>query len=199
MAWTVVVTKSGDGFREELEASRGCPERVSLWVGAVGSEKHRQIVCDRELDIASFPEGVEARHVNVALYSLLPGEVIQMPQPLHLRPALGELRFEPETTGERTVDGVVCLCLTHGGNGLLHGKIKTVTPRRPNIITFERRCAGEDDVGTPCCWRPPRLVYDDGFGFLPGVQQAINILNLVERVAPTPVDTPDVRIGSPRA
>src|SRR6185503_10522665 len=99
--------------------------------------------------------------------------------------------------GERAVDGIVCLCLTYGSNCLLHGKIKTITPRRPNIITFARRCAGEDDVGTPRCWRPPRLVYDDGFGFLPGVQQAINILNLVERVAATPVDQSDGRIDQP--
>ena len=75
---------------------------------------------------------------------------------------------------------------------------KTITPRRPNIITFERRRAGEDDVGTPCCWRPPRLVYDDGFG-LCQAQETVEILNLVERVATTPVDQADVRIGQPVA
>ncbi len=122
-----------------------------------------------------------------------------MPQPLHLRPALGELRFEPETLGERAVDGVLGLCLTHGGNRLLHGEVKTVTPRRPNIIAFERRRAGQDDVGTPCCWRPPRLVYDDGFGLLPGAQETVEILNLVERIATTPVDQSDVWIGQPVA
>ena len=122
-----------------------------------------------------------------------------MPQPLHLCPALGELCFEPEALGERAVDVVLCLCLTHGSNRLLHGEVKTVTPRRPNIITFERRRTGENDVGTPCCWRPPRLVYDDGFGLLPGTQETVEILNLVERVATTPVDQPDVRIGQPVA
>src|SRR5713101_483684 len=137
-----------------------------LQVGAVGSKQHRRIVWDRELDIAGFPEGLEARHVDVALCSLLTGEVVQMPQPLHLRPALGELCLEPETTGERAVDGVVCLCLTHGGDRLLHSKVKAVTPRRPDIIAFERRGAGQDNVGTPGCWRPPRLVYDDGFRLL---------------------------------
>jgi hypothetical protein len=42
-------------------------------------------------------------------------------------------------------------------------------------------------------------VDDDGFGLLPGAQQAIKILNLVERVAATPVDQSDVRIGQPVA
>src|SRR4029453_13473352 len=96
-----------------------------------------------------------------------------MPQPPHLRPASGKLRFEPETVGERAVDGVVCLCLTYWGNGLLHGKEKRFTPRPPDIFALRGRWPGEDGVGTPCCRRPPRLVYDNGFRLLPGAQQAV--------------------------
>jgi hypothetical protein len=40
-------------------------------------------------------------------------------------------------------------------------------------------------------------VYDNGFRLLPGAQQAVEILNFVERVTATPVNQPDVRIGQP--
>ena len=40
---------------------------------------------------------------------------------------------------------------------------------------------------------------DDGFGLLPGVQEAIEILNFVERITTAPVHQPDVWIGQPVA
>ena len=40
---------------------------------------------------------------------------------------------------------------------------------------------------------------DDGFRLLPGTQEAVQILNLVEGIATAPVNQPDVWIGQPAA
>jgi hypothetical protein len=78
MARAAVVAKGGDGVREEFDASRRRLQGVSLRVSLVGGEQHRRIVWDRKLSMTNFPEGVEARQVDMVLGGLLPGEVIEM-------------------------------------------------------------------------------------------------------------------------
>ena len=83
--------------------------------------------------MSSFPKGVETGHVNMLSGSLLTGEVIQMPQPLHLRAAFGELCLESESIGERTVDVVFCLRLTHAAQSPVAWRSKTDRAPPPPI------------------------------------------------------------------
>src|SRR5262249_2036781 len=61
VARAVVIAKRRNRVREDLDPSRGGPERMRVRVSPVGGEQHRRIVWDRELDRAGFPEGLEAR------------------------------------------------------------------------------------------------------------------------------------------
>src|SRR5262245_15435391 len=147
--------------------------------------------------MTGFPEGVETRHTDAALGRLVTDEVIQMSEPFHFRPPFGELCAEAQALSEQAIDIVIGSSFPDRFDGFLHGEVEAVAGRRAYIIAFQRRCTGEHNVCTPRRWGPPRLVNDDGIRFLPGTEEAVQILDFVEGVAAAPIDQPDVWIGQP--
>ena len=173
MPWTIVVPKRRNGVGEQLDTPRWRSERMAVWIGPVGGKQNRRLLWYGQLDMTGFPKDVEIGQVDMMPGGLLTGAVIEMPQPLHLRAALGELRLEPKSIGEGAVDVVLRLRLTYRFDGFLHDEVEAIARCPADIIAFQRRGTGQHDIGPPRRWRPPGLVNNDGFRPLPGAQETV--------------------------
>ncbi len=145
-------------------------------------------------DVAGLPEGLEIRPLDAVARGLLPDDLVEMAQPLHLAAAFGEVVAEAEPPGEIGEDVEIVARLADRLDRLMHREHVAVG-RRGDVVALERRGRRQHDVGVARGRRPEDLVHDDGFGTLPGLHQPVDVLMMVERIAAAPVDQLDLGEG----
>ena len=118
-----------------------------------------------------------------------------MAQPVVFRPTLCERVTDSHAASQIREYVVVVARLADRWDRLLHREYERVLWRPADVVPFKGRGGGQDDVGVPCQRIPPRLVDHDRLGPLPGIDQAVEILVVMERVAATPVNEADIGVG----
>ena len=196
MAWHIVIAESGNGLRVDLDPPRRGVERRPCGVRAEIGERDRRARRRRNFEMAGFPKGVEARHLDAVPGDALAVQVVEMAQPFHLAAALGEGVRESEPPREAGIYVVFVARPAHRVDGLLAGDNEAVELGCRDVVAFERGRAGQHDIGPLGRRRPPGLVDDDRVRSGPALEQVVQILVLVERVTAAPVDQPDVGVAA---
>ena len=160
-----------------------------------GLELHEGLTGLVHLHVAIGPEGLEIRQHHVVPRRLLARHLVEVTQPLHLVPALGEDLLHAEAPRQIGEDVEVVARLAHRWHGLLHGHDEAVARARTDVVALQGGRGRQHDVGTARRRRPPDLVHDDRLRLPPRAQETVEILVMVERVATAPVNEPHVRIA----
>ena len=197
-AGAIVVAEALYGGRVDLDFTRGRLQRARLGVRAEFGEEDVGRLRLRAFRVALAPEGLEIRPGDVAGGGLLAGDLVDMLDPVHLVAALGIGLGEAEPPGQAGEDVEVVPRLAHGLDRLFHGEDEAVAFAATDVVPLHRRGRRQHDVGMARRRRPPGLVHHDGLRPAPGLDQAIEILVVVEGIAAAPVDQADVGVG-PRA
>src|SRR5215204_3877471 len=88
MRRAIVVAKSGDALRIELDLSRGRREPMFLRIGPEFTEHDVFLSAPRQLQKAVFPEAVEIRNGGLIRAHFIAPAAVEVAQPLHLAAAL---------------------------------------------------------------------------------------------------------------
>ena len=200
MAGAILVTEGCDGFREEFDPAAGGGQRMRDGVTAKGLEYELlflNLIFEAELFAA--PEFLEWRQRHTGPGRVLPRRLVKGFDPGHLVPALRERRRLAEPLCKRREDLVIAPRFPQRLGGLAHRRNETVCPAHGEVVALQGDGTGKNDVGMPGGGGPERVTDDDGLRTGPGAPQPVEVLVMVERVAPGPQDDPDVRILQPRA
>ena len=199
VAGAVVVAEVRDGRGVELDPAGRRVERVRLGIGAEIGEQHEVVLGLRDPHAAVAPEILERRQA-CALLRHAPGEgVVALADPAELVLAAGEIVGDAEAFGEPRHDVVVAPRLAHRLDRLAHGVDRGIAAAGPEIVALQRGRRRQHDVGMARRRRPERVLHDDRLGLAPGAEQPVEVLVVVERIAPGPVHHADVGIGAPLA
>ncbi len=192
-ARAIVDLHASDAFGEHLDlagigvqrAAFGIVVELAVTGPLAGRFRHRHP------GIAFFPELLE-RHV----LGRARGFVGQF-DVIHLVFAVGELGPEPELVGETFEDLVVRQALADRLDHLLHrvDLVVGIGATGGDVILFQRRGRGHDDIDPTGRRRPPDVDADDGFHLLQRPDQPVGILLVRHEVVAGVEDHLDVGVG----
>ena len=199
VAGAVVVAEARDALGEELDPARRGVERVRLRVGAEGRQQHAVLR-------GSGRRAVPASRSSSRLGSAKPASPARWRAPsqrwrsqssasrpsVKAAPTPSRRRSPPRWRSRRAprppAGPPARMATISGSQWVIEMSSRS-----------SRRRGGEDDVGVARHRGPPDLVDDDGLGAAERLDQPVEILVVVERVAARPVDEPQVRVAPARA
>ena len=169
---------------------------MSLLIGAEAAEGDVR-TAHRQGHLTRRPETVEIREPGPFRCGALQKIVIEPAQPLFGVAPLREGIGDAEAIRDAGKDIVIVPRRADRLDDLLHRRHHLFIERITDVVALIGRCRRQHQIGVLGRRRPPGLMHDDGLGPLPGRDQAVQILVVMEGVAATPVDQSDVGIGLP--
>ena len=140
MPRAILVAELIDGLREDLDFSRGRIKRLPGRVGPEILQNHMGLLGCGNLQVALGPKILEFRKLDEPLARPLAGIVVQMAEPFHLAPPLGEGLPDAKMPGEIGQNIVITLCLAHGLDHLLHRDDEAVQRGGADVVALETCC-----------------------------------------------------------
>ena len=195
----VVIAEGSNPGREDLDPPRWRFQRIALRIRPEFAQQHRLRGGCRKLEPALLPEAVEIRPLDGLIERLLARQVVEVAQPFHLAPTLGEGLVDPEVPGERGEDVVIVARLGEGIHDPPRGDQEGVAGGTADIVALERRRCRQDDVGVLGERVPPDLMNDHRLGLAPCGEQLVDVLMMMEGIAACPIDQLYVGISQPPA
>ena len=143
--------------------------------------------------MALRPEGIEVRQGNAAARGLGAVQFVEMAHPSHFIAPFGKPLAHAKTLGKGAENIEVRARLANRWHRLFHGQNITVAPGGTDVIALECGRGRQNDVGKARTRRPPAFIDDKGIGFAKRLDQPVEILMMMKRIAAAPVH--QARIG----
>ena len=166
--------------------------RVFPEIGQIDVRRFRR----GDFSVSGLPEMLEGVENHALGSRFLARLLVNVPEPFHLVAVFGECTLEPEALGQVGENIEIMPGVAHRLDHLVHGEDEAISRTRTDVVALKRCGGGQHDVRMARRGGPPGVVDDDGFRPLPRLHQPIQVLMVMERVAPAPVDHADVRVGA---
>ena len=170
---------------------------MRVGIGPKGGQKRPGLRRGRQFKITVCPKLLKVRQGKTPFARPFAGEIIQVAQPAGFVPSFGKPFPKTEALGQVCKNIMIVPRRADRLYRLFIGHDKAVAGRADHIVAFERGRGREDDIRVARHGRPPRLMDDNGFRLLPGPEQAVQVLMMMEDVAADPVDQANIRVGCP--